>query len=176
MDDNEEEPPEAQAWRRAWERKYGLGKPTPPIPPTVLDRMTPRHVKALATLVRKYGVPAVVEAAGMVAPSSRKRGRPRFKMGGAYYEWMALAQLFDELVEEHRAGGSRYPKKAAMRKLFAIAYPSRSGDPDAFRRFEFTTKRKLPQGRRDLKAALERAAAIEHYRQSRKKPSKKTRE
>jgi hypothetical protein len=163
------------------------------------DRMTVRDCKLLATLLKKYGAAVVAKAAKIVA--LRKRGRPRLEIGGAYYDRMALADLFDELVEEHRAAGSRHPKKAAMRELFLeIAHPSFNPDPefeairerfkiarpsgnpdDAFRRFTRTTQRKLPQGRRDLKAVLERAAAIEQHQLSgskkpRKRRAKKSRE
>ncbi len=164
----EEEAP--ARWQKPRGPKYAPEEPTPP------DRMDPRHVKTLATLVKKYGAAVVAEAAGMVASSSRARGRPR-KGNLPRLEGIALANLFDDLVEQYRAAGSRHPKKAAMHELFEIAHPSRRNDVAALSRFTRTTKRKLPQGRRDLKAALERAAAIEQYKQGNStKPRKKTRE
>ena len=75
--------------------------------------MDPRHVKTLATLVKKYGAAVVAEAARTVASSSRARGRPR-KGNVPRLEGIALAYLFDDLVEQYRAAGSRHPKKAAM--------------------------------------------------------------
>lgn len=145
------------------------GPKYPPIKPpklTAIDRIAPRHRETLAMLVKKYGAIVIAKAAKTVAPT-RHRGRPP-RGNRPRFERMHLADFFDELVEEHREAGSRYPKQAAMRDLFDVAYPSRRYDPDAFRRFAATTKRKLPQGRRDLARAKETAKRLN--------PSKKTRE
>ena len=152
----------------------------PPVespPPDALDRLTDRDQKLLAALVKKYGK-VITEAAAKIVAPARRRGRPR-RGEDPRFERMHLADFFDELVEEHREAGSRHPKLAAMRELFQIARPSRTGDRAAFRRFAATVERKLPAGRRDLKVAKEMATAIEHYRGSRnprKRRAKKSRE
>jgi hypothetical protein len=124
-------------------RKYSPVEPPPPPPPTALDRLTDRDQKLLATLVKNYGAKVIAQAARIVTPPP-SRGRPR-RGEDPHFERIHLADFFDALVEEHREAGSRHPVQAAMRELFEIARPSRTGDPAAFKRFTRTTKRKLPK-------------------------------
>ncbi|MFO1099293.1 MAG: hypothetical protein U1E81_13745 [Xanthobacteraceae bacterium] len=165
--EDNEPPKEEDRRRRPRGPKY---PPVEPPPPTALSKLTPYEQKRLATLVKKYGAGVVAEAAKTVGPSHGpgrpKRGQlPRF-------EGIALAQFFDELIGEHRTAGRRFPERDALHELFEFTHPSRRDDPAAFKRFVSTTKRKIPQSRRDLKAAIERAGAIADYRTPRKTRAK----
>jgi hypothetical protein len=71
---------------------------------------------------------------------------------------MHLADLFDEWAEEFRRTGSRTPIKEAEHALYEMIFDDeQKRQPDHFKRWQKTTKKKRLQGRRDLVVANEAA-------------------
>lgn len=135
--------------------KHRIAEPAPEPPPTAVERLTARERLGLAGMVKRHGPDVVAEAARTIGPS-RDRGRPP-SGDEPILELISFADYFFERMEEHREAGSRHPRLATMKDVFRLEGRLGASDPDAFRRFVETTRRKLAVGRRLLKHAKDTA-------------------
>lgn len=86
-------------------------QPTPLAPLSLID------TKQLARLVGKYGHPFIATMANDIVP--RGSGRPK---GLPNFDPMHVADWINECAEEHRARGSRHPKRDAALELHDLVF------------------------------------------------------
>jgi hypothetical protein len=92
-------------------KKYIETSPEEEVVPLLSDR----EQRALARMVRDYGVAEIV-AAAKAAPPPRRRGRPLRPR--SYYERLHEADWIEEEMEEKRQRGSRAPLQEALLSLY----------------------------------------------------------
>jgi hypothetical protein len=104
-------------------RNYDRGPKYPEIPalpkPEVPALSEPDR-KRLATMVRKVGLEAVIEAAKTVGPP-RRAGRPS-RGNKPYLELMHLADWIEDEAAERRELGSRWPYNEARIAAYRMAH------------------------------------------------------
>lgn len=114
-------------------------------------------LKSLRRLVQKYGSCAVSHAADKVVP--RRAGRPS-RGNLPYFEGMHLVQWLEEAAAEYRANGVRYFMAAAINDLFELTVDEDDRKQSGrYERFEKTTRRRLIEGRKELRQFLEANSA-----------------
>jgi hypothetical protein len=108
-------------------------------------QLSAAETKALARLVRKYGIETVIALAKVVP--LRGPGRPSRGLL-PYYERMHRTEWIEEQSEEHRKRGSTKPYTNAEIDVYEMLFgDDKLRDLDKFRK---TSKKMRQQGRQDL--------------------------